>query len=431
MPQFQIRWARGRSAESIHSWKMRVGDALRLDTSLRERDPEWTWEHLRAQWPYLGVTRVTDTTRLDKVGMPVYAAVRPGATQGSLCVSSGKALTPSEARLGAICEAAELASAEPRQSRDTIGALSIQTIEHRAGFPISQFALRGHQLDRVGRATELHTVEALDLYTGRQVPVPAAHVFLPYRGDPVGNQLFSQSSNGLAAGSTREEALLHATLELIERDTLSFARIARLECRVTAITDPRWQSLAAQVKESGLRLYVTTCPNPFKLPMFIAYIFDDEYWGGICLARGQGLHVDKSISLMRATTEAVQSRLTNIHGGRDDIVRRFTMPDASRNDEECNGVARFELRLRELPEVDYQSVCTNPVSGSVDDNLSLVLDRLQSAEFRHVLAYSLCHSDEPPGLNVVKVIVPGLEFFMMPNPCIGPRLLRYIERLHG
>ena len=57
-------------------------------------------------------TRVTDITRLDWAGVPVYASIRPEAYPGSLCVNAGKGVTPLEAQVGAYMEAIEYAFAE-------------------------------------------------------------------------------------------------------------------------------------------------------------------------------------------------------------------------------------------------------------------------------------------------------------------------------
>jgi len=58
----------------------------------------------------LGISRVTDITRLDRLGLSVHASVRPRGR--SLCVHAGKGMRPEESRVGALMEAVELALAE-------------------------------------------------------------------------------------------------------------------------------------------------------------------------------------------------------------------------------------------------------------------------------------------------------------------------------
>ena len=70
-----------------------------------------TVNHARSLARGLGISRVTDITRLDCVGVPVFASIRPDAQPGSLCVNAGKGITVGEARAGAYMEAIEYAFA--------------------------------------------------------------------------------------------------------------------------------------------------------------------------------------------------------------------------------------------------------------------------------------------------------------------------------
>ncbi|HSE22879.1 MAG TPA: hypothetical protein VLB68_14525, partial [Pyrinomonadaceae bacterium] len=71
-----------------------------------------TLSRARAVSRQLGISRVTDITRLDCIGVPVFASIRPEAHPGSLCVNAGKGITVAEARVGAYMEAVEYAFAE-------------------------------------------------------------------------------------------------------------------------------------------------------------------------------------------------------------------------------------------------------------------------------------------------------------------------------
>src|SRR3546814_8113336 len=57
-----------------------------------------------------GVTRLADITRLDRLGLPVWQAVRPAGR--ALSVHQGKGASPLAARIGALCEAIECHCAE-------------------------------------------------------------------------------------------------------------------------------------------------------------------------------------------------------------------------------------------------------------------------------------------------------------------------------
>lgn len=70
----------------------------------------------------------------------------------------------------------------------------------------------------------------------------------------------------------------------------------------------------------------------------------------------------------------------------------------------------------------------NPAAGcrSLDDVLSAVCDGLRRARIRRVLRVSL--SDPDDLVHVVRVLVPGLEFFNEILPRVGRRLVRYVEK---
>ena len=58
----------------------------------------------------MGITRLADLTGLDRIGVPVFAAVRPNSR--SVATSQGKGLTPDAARAAALMEAVESWHAE-------------------------------------------------------------------------------------------------------------------------------------------------------------------------------------------------------------------------------------------------------------------------------------------------------------------------------
>ena len=78
---------------------------FRLGTSLRSVAPELTERRARQLMPALGISRVTDITRLDRLGLPVHASVRPRGR--TLRVHAGKGMLVDEARVGALMEAVE------------------------------------------------------------------------------------------------------------------------------------------------------------------------------------------------------------------------------------------------------------------------------------------------------------------------------------
>jgi ribosomal protein S12 methylthiotransferase accessory factor len=74
--------------------------------------PEETLKRVEKLLPDIGVTRVAEISGLDRLGIPVYSAIRPGSQQGAISVYAGKGATPVEARVSVIMESVERYSSE-------------------------------------------------------------------------------------------------------------------------------------------------------------------------------------------------------------------------------------------------------------------------------------------------------------------------------
>ena len=85
---------------------------IRYGSSFRQVPVEETLRRARSIAQSVGISRVTEVTYLDRIGIPVFVAIRPDAQPRSVCVSAGKGLTAADARIGAYMEAIELAWAE-------------------------------------------------------------------------------------------------------------------------------------------------------------------------------------------------------------------------------------------------------------------------------------------------------------------------------
>ena len=76
--------------------------------------PEETIKNVESKLRVAGVTRVAEITHLDRVGIPVYSAIRPGAAEGAVSIYAGKGATKSQAKASAMMESFERYSAEIR-----------------------------------------------------------------------------------------------------------------------------------------------------------------------------------------------------------------------------------------------------------------------------------------------------------------------------
>jgi ribosomal protein S12 methylthiotransferase accessory factor len=138
-----------------------------LSSGFRVRSPRQTWDAIRPRLREFGITRVADVTGLDRVGIPVWLAVRPNAR--TLSVSQGKGLDPDAARVSAAMESLELAHAEkPQIEIRNATAADIATV----GEVIDLARLPCARHSVFGSATRLAWTPARRLGTAKTVWVP-------------------------------------------------------------------------------------------------------------------------------------------------------------------------------------------------------------------------------------------------------------------
>jgi len=395
---------------------------VQLGSSLRECAAADTLARALPLMPALGISRVSDITRMDRLGLPVYASIRPWGR--ALCVHAGKGVRPAEAEVGALMEAVEFAAAEPARSAWARATPSVAELVSQlpAGLRLVDFApLYGR---RVEATQQVGSVACEWLGHTRPVLVPAELVFVPCT-EPGQAPLFGWSSNGLASGNSVAEATLHALLEVLERDTLAMNRAADVSAAVDVATLPEpFCSLAAQWRALGIELGVRWLPNDLGLPCFAAWLHEPDN-GNVNLAGGSGLHLQAPIALARAVCEAAQSRLSLIHGGRDDITGFYEkyrlQPATERRSMESEVLARIfgRSRTRAWPDLPPGWAPAGPLPAVLDGLLSRLRDSGFDTVFRHRFDVAL------NGLSVVKVIVPRCENTEHGSRRVGPRLLAH------
>jgi ribosomal protein S12 methylthiotransferase accessory factor len=395
---------------------------VQLGSSLRATPVEVTLARARARAAALGITRATDITRLDRVGIPVYASIRPTAMAGSLCVNAGKGLRPQEAEVGAWMEAIEFALAEPGASPVAVVRSTARGVLDGRKRPEAILDLCPKVRVRVDLDAPMDCVEAHDVATLERALVPAELVFLPYAPSRHFRRIFGTSSNGLASGNTVREATVHALCELVERDVRSFEALHDTSRPVDLDTvDGQARALVQRVRDAGLQLFVRTARNEFGLPYFFAIINDPDACAPHLLNGGYGCHPLRSIAFVRAVSEAAQSRLAYIHGGRDDLVEVHDRYVGWSRARKRAFVRRVTERAAHGPPVAVHELPDH--AGEVDTverAEHLLLDRLAARGMRRAYRVAFCAPEDE--LQVVRVVVPRMEMFHQTLPRFGARL---------
>lgn len=367
----------------------------------------------------IGITRIADVTHLDRVGIPNFMTVRPRDPGPGISYYNGKGSTRDAAKAGAMMEAIERFCGEQCDSQ--VFYCSYQQIKKR-GPSVNPADIIVPRIRDHHPNDPLEWVEGFELISREPIFVPLNSVICPY--EPKRNcALYYGSTNGLASGNTLEEALCHALCEVIERDALAIscsslelapavhqilARLGQTPNRSTRAPLARFPliesdslpdsagRLARKLRSAGLKIYLRDITCTAGIPTVDCTIVESLSDGRHLVHGGCGTYPDARVALSRALTEAAQSRIACIQGGREDLAE-ILMPPIDFDPEETYG--KGERR-------PYSSINSFEY-GNVDDDVRFLVNRLKTAGFTQIAAVNLTRPKI--GVPVVRVIVPKAE----------------------
>ena len=388
---------------------------------MRSLAPETTLLYARQLAATAGISEVTDITELDVLGVPVFVSVRPQARGEA--VTFGKGLRRIDAEVGAYMEALEFFFAEPGTGcvstrwgspRDVAG-------HERADAILDFVPLLQREVDLDG---SLLLASVWDLESGEEGAVPAELVYYP--APDVGQSLFGSSTNGLASGNSVLEASIQALLELIERDIWSFEFVRGASKLVEAASLPdNVREIVERAERNGLQLKVRTIPNDYGMPFFAAFVFDLNNPSRKTFNGGWACDLDRDRALVRAVTEAAQSRVAFIHGGR----KVPTSP--ALGDEEAKLVQRHMLGVsdarQQMSLTDIPNIPELAVTGTLQQKLDTVIERMRRVVQQPIFRVVFTPPESP--LQVVRLVVPLLENFKETRVRVGHRLKAAIDAM--
>lgn len=308
-------------------------DVLDAETQLRDGTHraatlDATWRRFSRVAKRAGITRIADITGLDTIGIPVFTAIRPMGK--SLSTQQGKGLTADAARISALMESLETFSAENLTAKVVRGSYR-SLRKQRNVVDVSRLPRPRGRLDL---GATWPWLEGFDLIAGAPILVPRQAVTLDttFTKPPV----FDISSNGLASGNVLVEAIVHGLCEVLERDAEAAWRRSGGDRRIVldSIADAGCRDLINRVTATGARVFVWDLEGTSGIATIGAAIMEDPAepaWRALGFYQGFGAHLLPEVAIARALTEAAQTRLTYIAGGRDDFFpfdyERATNPE--------------------------------------------------------------------------------------------------------
>jgi len=387
--------------------------AYYIDTH-RVMPPAETLKRVETIIPNIGVTRIADISGLDRVGIPVFSAIRPSAADGAISVYAGKGTTEAEARVSVIMEAVERFAAEVENFKGTLifGSFNELRDEYNVLSPQS-LILPGS----LPKETKIEWYPSWDLLRNEDILVPANAVFHPYKATKGRWQLFRSNTNGLASGNVMEEAIFHGLMEVVERDALSIAEANKDPGVGLAADSGIIYELLSKFNAQGIAIKLWYLKTDAGIPTVVAASDDERLRDPALLVIGAGAHTNPTIATLRALTEVAQSRVTQIHGAREDTDRELITRLIGYDRMKRLNNHWFKQPEEELSLDNVQNISTT----SLDGDIKVALSHLDSIVERVIVSNI---SVDTIGVPAVRVTIPGFEVYFIDKERIGLRCKR-------
>ena len=388
----------------------------------------------------LGVTRLADITGLDRVGIPVFTAVVP-KSDDIISVYNGKGRRPIDAKVGALMEAIERQTALRARLPMVEGSFANLSRSCNVLDPTSVNQELSEDYSEDG---SYRWVQGIDIVTDAIILVPADLAGYRWNASLPRRCFDRNDANGLASGNCREEAICHALCELVERDAWTMAEIGAHQlprARRSLAFGPNARNgsddldlfptihadeneLVQKFYEADLFPVIHLITSEIGVPTIIAAVAEECIPGFPMVHAGLGTHPDANVALMRALTELAQSRCVDIQGVREDLKLSTIAPTrfpthtrrASAIDPTSWLIGQSEKRTQMNEVVSHRF-------GAIQEDITFLIDRLVAKGLKQIIVVEF--PSGCAGCSVVRVIVPGTEFWAIGQRRLGPRALAY------
>nr|WP_225937703.1 TOMM precursor leader peptide-binding protein [Myxococcus sp. RHSTA-1-4] len=340
-------------------------------------------------------------------------------------LSTGKGATLPQARASALGEALErycgVFQGDEARRRATARALGEAAVEPHRLLLFSERQYRERDAWNAARPRHEHVPLPFDaslridwspvwsLTHEARRHVPTAYC---YYGYPEADAPFcGADSNGCAAGTSLEEAILQGFLELVERDAVSlwwYNRARRPRVALEGFGDPFLKQLVDAYHRLGRELHVLDLTTDLGIPAFAAVSRRTRGPERLCV--GFGAHLEARLGIQRAITEMNQFLPL---AGQDLRDRPLGDEQLTRWLEEASLENQPHLAPADVPALEAHTYPRTATSDLRDDVRACV----ELARRRGLETLVLDQTRPDVGLRVVRVIVPGLRHLW---PRFGP-----------
>ena len=380
----------------------------------RSKTPDSTLQFIERIKETAGMLNFRNATEVDRIGIQVFTCdrIRP---DGSTTSHTGKGVSPIQAQVSITMEAIERYCSEFREEyKDKLVRGSYNQLKSKFNVlnPREMILSESSDYDDDG---EIHWIWGRDLSREEEILVPACAVYHPFHEDKV--LTMNTHTNGIAAGNTMEEAVIHGLAEVVERDAWSIAQYTQHFHDAIFIENDRENDFIIGIFEkfekAGIEIVAKDLTTDVGIPVVAAFSRDLHH-GTMETIDGLGAHLDPKVATVRALLEIATTRALFIQKyGLEGMCETAPLYLRQGEDENFRFYAYNQKGIKEL-EVGY--------STDIYDDIQSMLSKLRVKGLERVIAVNLTRSDVD--IPTVRMIVPGMETYCFDKTRVGERAMK-------
>jgi len=380
----------------------------------RSKTPDSTLQFIERIKETVGMLSFRNATEVDRIGIQVFTCdrIRP---DGSMTSHTGKGVSPIQAQVSITMESIERYCSEFRE--EYLNKLVRGSYNHlKSKFSVldpREMILSG--LSAYDHDREIHWTWGCDLSRGEEILVPACAVYHPFHEDQI--LIMNTHTNGIAAGNTMEEAVIHGLAEVVERDAWSIAQYTQHFHDAIFIEDDRENEFIIGIFEkfekAGIEIVAKDLTTDVGIPVVAAFSRDLLHQTMETID-GFGSHLDPKVATVRALLEIATTRALFIQKyGLEGMCETAPLYLRQGEDENPRFYAYNQKGIKEL-EVGY--------SDDIYDDVQSMISKLRARGLDRVIAVNLTRSDVD--IPTVRMIVPGMETYCFDKTRVGERAMK-------
>lgn len=380
----------------------------------RSKTPADTLQFIEKIKETAGMVSFRNATEVDRIGIQVFTCdrIRP---DGSATSHTGKGVSPIQAKVSITMEAIERYCSEFRKEYlDKLVKGSYRDLKSKFNvldprdLILSQFSDYDHN-------KEITWAWGCDLAGEEDILVPACAVYHPYHEDSA--LLTKTHTNGIAAGNTMEEAVIHGLAEVIERDAWSIAQYTQHFHDAIFIEDDQENEFIIGIfkkfEKAGIEIVAKDITTDVGMPVVAAFSRDLLHQT-MAPIDGFGAHLDPKVATVRALLEIATTRALFIQKyGIEGMCETAPLYLRHGEEEDPRFYAYHQKGIKEL-EVGY--------STDIYEDIQNMISKLRARGLNRVIAVNLTRSDVD--IPTVRMIVPGMETYCFDKTRVGERAMK-------